>query len=448
MDANAKICLIGDIVTDVTLKGASSEEYKVRLGGIVHAARGLWAIGVPYTVAYFAPDYLDKEIHNYLSRHGCSAVYKIGSVTGAPYVFLIEEVKEAGHQGYQFLLRDQIKVHFDETTWNENIVGGDFTDYIFVSGNYDIAAAISWLSEEAKIHIDLANNVEDLHMFEIMNRRLSTIFLSTSSTLFQTNFVESFRSFAKPFERYAKQLILKENRGGSRGIDFLSDEVVSVPAQTQPIMHSVGVGDVYNSTFVFQHSSGTLKEAMTYASWIATEYALTTFPDDFAKSALRTLATKAEDLISLGGVSLPWEARKSINIYIAAPDFDFVNVEPIDKLFHSLRYHNFNPRRPVQENGQMEKNALTTRKQELYCKDMVLLDECLILVAVLLYNDPGTLIEIGLAAAQGKPTIVYDPYQIAENCMLTQLPTLVSSDLDEVISEVFIQSSKLKTNEQ
>lgn len=448
MGTKAEICLIGDIVTDVTLKGASSKEYKVRLGGIVHAARGLWAMQIPYSVAYFAPDYLDEEIHDYLSRHGCAEVHKVGNVTGAPYVFLIEEGKEAGDQGYQFLLHEQIKVHLNETAWKEKVVNKDYTEYIFISGNYDIATTIGKLNEESRIHIDLANNVKDFSMLEGITRKLSSIFLSTSSTLFQNTFDGDFRSFARPFERYTELLILKENRGGSRGIDFRSNEVASVPAQTQPITHSIGVGDVYNSTFVVQSAYRTLHEAMTYASWVATEYALTTFPDDFAKAALRTLACKAEDLISLGGVSLPWERRKNINIYIAAPDFDFIDVRPIDNLVASLSYHNFNPRRPIHENGQMEKKASITRRQELYAKDMALLAQCSVLVAVLLYNDPGTLIEIGLAAAKGMPTIVYDPYQIAENCMLTELPTLVSMDLDEVISEVFIQSCKLKTNEQ
>ena len=46
------------------------------------------------------------------------------------------------------------------------------------------------------------------------------------------------------------------------------------------------------------------------------------------------------------------------------------------------------------------------------------------------------------AAQRQLPVIVYDPYQRANNCMLTELPTLVSHDLDVVISEVFNQYSK------
>jgi hypothetical protein len=54
-----------------------------------------------------------------------------------------------------------------------------------------------------------------------------------------------------------------------------------------------------------------------------------------------------------------------------------------------------------------------------------------------LYEDPGTMIEIGMAIERRMPVIVYDPYRRAENLMLTQLPDRVSSDLDVVISAVF-----------
>ena len=68
------------------------------------------------------------------------------------------------------------------------------------------------------------------------------------------------------------------------------------------------------------------------------------------------------------------------------------------------------------------------------------------LIAVLLYNDPGTLIEIGLAAQRGLPTLVYDPFNLAENCMLTELPTLVSNDMDVIMSKVFNEYSSMYAN--
>jgi nucleoside 2-deoxyribosyltransferase len=177
---------------------------------------------------------------------------------------------------------------------------------------------------------------------------------------------------------------------------------------------------------------------------MAAEYAGTISPENFQKVCREWLKVPPAKMAKLGGVSLPWEERGDCNIYIAAPDFDFVDTRPIDSLVESLRYHNFSPRCPVREHGQVGKNAKPKRRQHLFNKDMCLLGECSILIAVLLYEDPGTLIEIGIASERGMPVIIYDPYKRAENLMLTELPYLISSDLDEIIAAVFelVQNAK------
>ncbi|WP_433777923.1 nucleoside 2-deoxyribosyltransferase [Flavobacterium anhuiense] len=443
IEIEPKICLVGDIVIDVSLKNESSD-LKMRLGGIIHAARCLWALNIPFSVAYFAPSYLDVQINEYLKHHGCIEIIKIGNIIGAPYVFLIEEVKESGSQGYEFLLRDEINIEY-------NILGlkkleeNEVTNYLLISGNYDLEKIIKNLN--GKIHLDIANNIDDISFFEGLTKKIETLFISTSSSIFKKIYQNDFLVFSNKFKTIAEKLILKENRGGSRGINLKENLLINVPAQTQPILHSVGVGDVYDATYVSVYNEKSFEESLFLSSWIATEYATTTYPDDFKLGVTRILSSKISDLITMEGVSLNWEKREKINIYIAAPDFDFVNTNEIDRLVNALEYHNFKPRRPIKENGQMEKEASKSRRQELFSKDMILLDDCSILVAVLLYNDPGTLIEIGLSAAKNIPTIVYDPYSIATNCMLTELPCLVSSDLDEIISEVFIKGSKIKFDE-
>lgn len=130
-------------------------------------------------------------------------------------------------------------------------------------------------------------------------------------------------------------------------------------------------------------------------------------------------------------------------IYIAAPDFDYMDTTHIDTVAKSLTYHNFTPRLPVRENGQMGDDDSIERKKGLFDADMAILGQCQLLLAVMLNNDPGTLIEIGLAAAKGIPVLVYDPHRIAKNLMLTELPALVSSDLDEIVAKVFDLASRL-----
>ncbi len=435
-----KICLIGDIVVDVTLK-SKHHDTKLRLGGITHAARALWAMNVPFDIAYFAPAYLDKQINTYFNHLGCINIRKLGNVSGSPNVFLIGEAKEIGSQEYELLLRDEITATLDENILM-TLIGGNYSDYIIFSGNYDWHRLINELPQ--RIHFDLTNNVKDLIDPSLLTKKIETLFLSTSSDFFHKYYQGSFDSFVKLFSSFTELVILKENRGGSRAYLFNEKRVVSIGSQPRQIMHSVGVGDVYNAIFISTlESSAVLDERLTWASWIAAEYAATSFPDDFKKGASRVRLSNVEDLMKMSGILLPWEKRNKHSIYIAAPDFSFINTECIDQLESALLYHNFKPRRPIKENGEMEESASKHRRQQLFSKDIALLKQCSLLIAVLLNDDAGTMIELGYAAANGIPVIVFDPFNRAFNCILTELPDLLTSDMEEVITEVFAQIAKI-----
>ena len=235
--------------------------------------------------------------------------------------------------------------------------------------------------------------------------------------------------------------MLKENRGGSRLGIAGKKTVIATPAFVGHTEHSVGVGDCFDALWIALRRHLPDDQALIYASLGAADYASTTFPDEFRSNLLATLSLPAEEIMQLKGVILPWEKRPSVNIYIAAPDFDFVDRSPIDAVADALRYHNFSPRLPVRENGQMGNNSGVRRKFELMQADLTLLDQCQLMVAVVTYNDPGTLIEIGIASQRGMPVIVFDVFGRAENLMLTELPTLVTTEIDRVIAAVFEKAS-------
>lgn len=433
------ICLIGDILTDVTLATVDSP-LKMRLGGIVHAARALWAMDVEYAVAYFAPSYMDSHIDMFLREHDCKVIIKLGNVANCPYTMLIQEAKEVGNQGYEFLYHDEVDI-----AYNVNAIKGlnDFDELMFISGNYDMNIVLCYIGSGIKLHCDVANNVNDVS--ELPEGMLfETLFISTSSNIFRNQYID-FDSFCGLLKPFSKRIVLKENRGGSRVFDGALSDVYQIPSQTSPITHSVGVGDVYDVVSLTAPCDS-YHDRLILASWVAMEYALTTFPDNFKASVESLMKISIADLKAQGGCILPWDVRQKCQVYIAAPDFSFVDTKLVDVLCDSLIYHHFVARRPIKENGQMSEGADKKERLGLFCADMAMLGESNMLIAVLLYNDPGTLIEIGLAAQRGIPTLVYDPNKIADNCMLTELPTLVSSDLDEIIAKVFTEYSKQYRN--
>jgi nucleoside 2-deoxyribosyltransferase len=432
-----KLCLVGEVIVDVTLPMPGAG-YKLRFGGIIHAARCAWALGIEYDLLFVSPAYLDEEVTNYARAHGAASVTRFGVVTGSPNVMLVGEATEAGNQQYENLLRDAYRCTLDVAVLDATAVA-NYTDILVIAGGYDLGTAISHLESSARLHVDIGS-VPELELPR-GSKRLATLFVSTSSPYFLTRSHRSVDELRAAASDAAEELVFKENRGGTR--TFVGTKVISTPAHVTPVVHSVGVGDCFDVAVVVLSEKNDRRTALGYASMIAAEYGRTSYPDNFRTGVERHLALFPEDIADLQGISLPWEERRSINVYLAAPDFDYVDRGAIDAVVSALDYHNFRPRRPIQENGQATHEDSRARRREMCHADLSLLDECQLVVAVLPFDDPGTLIEIGWAAALGRPVIVYDADKRARNIMLTELPTLVSARLDDVIAEVFIQAARV-----
>lgn len=438
------VCLIGQAFVDVTLPQAG-DPYKMRLGGILHAARALWGIGVPYVLAYAAPMYLTQQVEAYALAHGAVAAACVGEVDGSPNVMIIGEVKEAGNQGYEYLLRDEHRCRFDLVGWQRLLRDHTPSDVLVISGGFDLVAVLSASGPDTRVYVDLTGACGDWDALLTLRQPLAGLTLSTSSALFKERFRGAPSTYwVEAVPHVTQAALLKENRGGARLLRSGMKEPVSSPAFLSSTSHSVGVGDCYDAVWVAQRRDMPDEEALAYASLVAGDYAATTYPDEFRIAASASAQLAPEEVTEAAGVRLPWEVRPELPIYLAAPDFDFADRRPIDAAVSALKYHNFVPRLPVRENGQMGVGATAARRADLLAADLALLDQCRLMVAVLTYNDPGTLIEIGLACERGMPVIVFDPGGKAENLMLTGLPALVTGDLERVVSEVYRQAARLR----
>ncbi|MEJ8818562.1 nucleoside 2-deoxyribosyltransferase [Lacibacter sp. H407] len=436
--SNNNICIIGDILIDYTV--SFNDQDKMRFGGIFHAARGAWASNMDYTLCYFSPNYIDEKIEFFIKEHNGKGI-KVGEVNGAPNVILIKDLKEIGDQGYELLLRDERNYRYEIEKLQDELISANHSDILIFTGGYDLRVILKEVSTTiSRVHIDISNDIDDFDTLLLLNKKFDTVFISTSSNVFKKTYNNKIEDLVEKCKPFCKNLVFKQNRGGTTCFNFEKPEVLKISSQTKPIVHSVGVGDNFDLAYINKVHSNSQIDSLNYASWFAMEYASTTYPDDFKLAIERIEQIPIIDLKNNPGVYLPWDDRQEINIYIAAPDFDYVDTSFIDKLATALEYHNFRARRPVRENGQLNSNSSNKDKLNIFKKDMLLLDHCNILIAVLLFDDPGTLIEIGLAAGAKIPVIVYDPFKIAANCVLTSLPRLVTNDLDMVISEVFIIS--------
>lgn len=432
------ILLVGEICIDFTLATATSP-VKMRLGGIVHPARGLWAAGVPYAVAAVCPSYLKEEAEKYLKSHGCVEFCLVGIIDGSPNVIAIGDVREVGHQGYEALLRESKKVTEDPDATE---IFSRYDNIVIFPGSFSLENIAKSILPSSNVVIDIAYDIESIDKLSVINP-ISDLVISTSSDLFLKDGAVDLDSFCDRLRPITNRLLLKENRGGSRLFDFRDGSCENIPAILGRTVNSVGVGDVFSAvyaSFVQQDH----KEAAWRGMQAATAYAQTTYPDDFKKNVQRSLSLQIDEVRGLGGTFLPWHERPQYEIYLAAPDFTYVDRTEIESAVAALSYHNFTVRRPVIENGEAERGSTANQLAVFFSKDIELLEECAILFAVPLERDPGTLIEMGMAMAQGKPVVTFDPNKENQNTMVICGSKIYSPDLDDCLNAVFESISRIR----
>ncbi|KAA0012254.1 sugar kinase [Billgrantia pellis] len=413
---------------------------KLRLGGVGHAARGLWAAELDYSVAAFCPQYLVDEAKRYLAEFGCKEFIWLGDVVGAPNVILIGDVAEVSQQGYEDLMRDTKVVKFHDPLPQLDA----YQKVVVFPGRFDISKLASAFAEEARFSFDIAYDVEDLSSLETFRGRVEAVIISTSSSLFMRLGKRDIDELLDAIKGLSPDVfLLKENRGGSRLFDIRNGGVDEIPATLSHTVNSVGVGDVYSSVMVgLSHIGWT--EAAWRGSQAATAYSQSTFPDDIKRDVQRGFRLSVGVLQALGGTVLPWHDRQSYSIYLAGPDFSYVEKQELDRAVDSLTYHNFKVRRPILENGELKRPASEADLRRTYQMDCQLLKECDVVFSVPLDRDPGTLVEIGMAIEMGKPVITYDPRRENENTMVVAGSSMYSADLDACLNGTFNVIAELR----
>ena len=441
-----KILIIGEVYVDQHLDIIENGYSTSRLGGIFHAARSCDALNMEYALAYYAPNYLVKDIEKFgIDVLRASNVYCLGNVDKAPNVMLIGQSDESGNQLYENILCRPADYFRILTSMH---VLDDFTpsDIIIFPGRYGNARILSELSDyEGKIYIDMNYDCDDI--LDLNSIKIQTVFLSTSSTSYEKFFKEtSYDNLITYFrKKNVSQLLIKENRGGSWLYDFSGKTSYEAPAHIGTTIHSVGVGDVYDIAFMSEILGSNIADNMAFAAWVSSLYAKTIQQEIF-KENTELIVQNIQEFTDMEGIRVLWNERVNYPIYMAAPDFDYVDTKKLDVLEESLLYHNFKPRRPIQENGQVNKDMDINEERAIFAEDMRLLSECKIMIATLLYNDQGTLVEIGNYQANGKPIILYDPYLKLDNMFLKNSCTYYCKTKSQVIDAVFIEVSRMVKN--
>lgn len=424
--------LVGEVFVDFTVTEPGAEN-KLRLGGVAHAARAFWSLNTPFRAAVILPDYLESATRKYFQALGCLDVFVIGYVRGAPNITAVFDATEVADQEYETLLRDEKVVDLSLP----DLTGLPCEHILLFPGSFDLEKVCAALPSRASLHVDAAYDIEDPGVLTKIPQRVNTILFSTSSPLFKSLGDGDLQAAAQAFAACTPQaFILKENRGGARMTTAGRAEIEALPAHLGKTINSVGVGDVFGAAFVAHARLGCVEAAWRGTS-AAAAYSQTTDPDLFKAYVQRDLKLSLDDLRHLGGVSLPWEQRRDYPIYLAAPDFSYVDRRAIDRAIASLTYHNFLLRRPVLENGELQSCSDPAILQQTYRADRELLKRCSLVFGIPTARDPGTLVEIGLALEADIPVVVYDTASENANTMVMGGVDHYSTELDDCLNAVF-----------
>jgi sugar/nucleoside kinase (ribokinase family) len=433
---NRRILVVGEVFVDLHLDLLSGHSPLARLGGIFHTARALSTYKLEFALAHISPDYLDEDINLYSCKLNSIGCYRIGIIRKATNILLVSDSKEVGFQGYYNVLKDQAE-YINDMDFRQVLCRVKPTDVILFPGRYDTIRVLNELKNfDASLHIDCHYDSDNL--LTEFNGNISTLFLSTSADIFRNTCNGNLEKILDFYSRNnIERIVVKESRGGSFCYDYATKDIHEAPAFHVHTMHSVGVGDVFDACFVGYLDNYDIQNRMKLASYCAAQYAATLSFECFQES-VQSICGHEKEILSLQGIRLSWDDRGKKNIYIAAPDFPDVDTSLLDKLVECLEYHNFRPRLPIRENGLADKSISIEDEFKLYKKDIALLQECDLLIAVLLFNDPGTLVELGMFKQMGKPTIVFDPFGICTNMFVKHTPDYLCVSIEDVLVSSYI----------
>lgn len=425
-----RLAVLGDVYVDYAPSAKT-----VRLGGVFHAARALQALEIPYAVGYTSPEYLASDVSDYLNRLGCETQRRLGTVTGAPSLIVSADVREAGPQGYDEILRDSKKTSWDPSSLYDLLRAFRPTDVLVIPGALplrDILRIVVMVG--ARIHVDVQYDVR-VGQLKSIGVPFETTFISTSTAIFQSRAHSDPEALRKLFgSTVSRSLILKENRGGSR-VFLETGRIAEAPAFPTRTAHSVGVGDCFDCIWIARRKDTSPPRALALASYGASLYASTWDQRQF-RDQMSTLSN-ATEASTMCGTRIRWEDRPNYRIYIAAPDFPDVDTSGLDRLCASLAYHNFVPLRPIAEHGLYTGRVHQPEAKRIYNADLELLQSSHLVVVVPLINDPGTFVELGVASSLGIPTILWDPNGIANNLFAWHTANRRCQHLHEVIDAAF-----------
>ncbi|MCS5697338.1 PfkB family carbohydrate kinase [Desulfofundulus thermocisternus] len=264
---------------------------------------------------------------------------------------------------------------------------------------------------------------------------LDVVFISSSDVCSKTGktvsqLVEFF------FNKGVGLVVTKFGPGGSSIYQRGKGERIDIPAFKSNYKWTVGAGDIYNAVFLLEYNrTGNLERAGRFAS-----LASANFIEQFE---LDDLPWSYDELVAKGRIEqfMHPEQAGEVNIYLAGPFFSQGEKTLVSYTYHALKKCGFNVYSPWHEQGVIKgiEQSFKTFKN-----NVLALESASAVVALLDYEDPGTVWECGYAKAKGIPIYALQTLENKLNLMVEFGVELICPSLRCLIDCLYLEFARVR----
>ena len=236
------------------------------------------------------------------------------------------------------------------------------------------------------------------------------------------------------FKKGAQVVVTKFGQGGSSVYQKDNDRI-DIPAYISDYRYTIGAGDVFNTVFLLEYFRfNNIEQAGHHASMAVADF-IESFTLTSAQWDFSNIASQRYHQF------LHPETINSISIYLAGPFFSQGELTTVNYLYQSLTKCGFNVFSPWHNDGVID-NIKGPESLRVFDNNISAIKSSDIIIAILDYEDPGTIWECGYGYAHNKTIYALNTTNRPLNLMTICGVKLITPSIRGLIDYLYLELSE------
>ncbi|MBO8172979.1 MAG: nucleoside 2-deoxyribosyltransferase [Bacillaceae bacterium] len=279
------------------------------------------------------------------------------------------------------------------------------------------------------VFLDPKPNSKSIHDARKILEYVSVLLVNEEEVLLLTQANTLENAIEKLIHMGPKYIIVKR---GYKGCILVNEgKTIHIPAYKSNVKCTLGSGDVFGgalaATFLRTRD---IEYSTRLASCVAAN-----FIENFTIENIINRVAVEEDM-DRREIVVSGNSDKSV--YLAGPFFSKQEEDWVKLITNRIENCGFKVLSPLRENGIIKKDTPMDERKNIFDKDLDLIRQSDVVVALLDHNDPGTCFEVGFAYERGIPIIALKTSQFELNNMLVYGCNVIVESIEELIEKLYI----------